>query len=111
MNNKPNNKPIYLDDLRNPSTQSDWVIIRTSADAVGYVRKFGCPDMISFDHDLGGDDTTMVFLKWLIDYDLDSNGKIIPEDFSYTIHSSNPCGRENIDGLLQSYLNFKKKWT
>lgn len=64
--------------------------------------------MISFDHDLGDDDTAMIFVKWLIDYDLDNNGKIIPENFSYNVHSANPVGKENIEGLLQSYLNFKK---
>jgi hypothetical protein len=51
----------------------------------------------------------MIFLKWLIDWDITNDGKIIPEDFLWNIHSANPVGTKNIDGLLQNYINFKKK--
>ena len=100
---------IYLDDIRTPENEAEWVILRTSGEAIHYVRKNGCPSFWSFDHDLGGDDTTMVFLKWLVDYDIDSNGKIIPEDFQYNVHSANPVGVKNIDGLLKNYLNFRNQ--
>ena len=95
-------KKLFIDDERFPVT-NDFVIVRNSADAIAYVEKFGCPNFISFDHDLGGDDTAMVFVKWLIEKDLDDN--VIPSDFGYYIHSQNPIGRQNIDGLLRSYLN------
>lgn len=100
---------MYLDDIRNPKTPGPWIVLRTSQEAIDYVKEFGMPSIASFDHDLGGDDTVMLFLKWLIDFDLDNNGAIIPDDFIYNIHSANPQGRDNIDGLLKSYLNFKKK--
>jgi len=99
---------MFLDDIRDPSTSGDWIVLRTSDEAKHYVRQNGCPSFWSFDHDLGGEDTTMVFLKWLVDYDIDSKGKIIPEDFSYTIHSANPVGVKNIDGLLKNYLEFRE---
>ena len=51
--------------------------------------------------------TSMVFLKWLIDYDIDNKGQIIPSDFSWTIHSANPVGKYNIDSLLKAYMKFK----
>ena len=95
-------KKLFIDDERFPVT-NDFVIARNSADAIAYVEKFGCPNFISFDHDLGGGDTAMVFVKWLIEKDLDY--QVIPSDFDYYIHSQNPIGRQNIDGLLRSYLN------
>lgn len=99
---------IYLDDLRTPkTTDKDWVILRSSAEIIEYVKKNGMPSFISFDHDLGGDDTAMVFIKWVIEYDLDNDGKIIPADFSWFVHSANPVGAGNIEGLLSSYMGAK----
>jgi hypothetical protein len=100
---------MYLDDIRNPKTTGPWIVLRTSQEAIDYVKEFGMPSEASFDHDLGGDDTVMIFLKWLIDYDLDNNGAVIPTDFSWMTHSSNPNGKDNIDGLLKSFLNFRQK--
>ena len=99
---------MYLDDLRNPPPIKEWLILRSSAEAIEYVQDHGMPEYCSFDHDLGGDDTTMVFLKWLVDFDMDNDGKIIPENFTYDVHSANPVGVKNISGLLQNYLDFKK---
>lgn len=96
---------IFLDDLR-PAPEG-YVLLKSSQEAIDYVKQNGCSYHFSFDHDLGEDDTTMVFLKWLINEDLDNSGSIIPEDFTYIIHSANPVGRENIDSLLISYLKFK----
>jgi hypothetical protein len=99
---------IYLDDIRFPkTTDKDWVILRSSAEAIDYVQQHGLTSFVSLDHDLGGDDTTMIFLKWLIEYDLDNDGKIIPADFSWFIHSANTVGSANMDGLLTSYMKTK----
>jgi hypothetical protein len=97
---------IFLDDLRN----SDYVgntslhTIRTSQEAINYVKAHGCPQFISFDHDLGDDDTAMKFVKWLVDYDMDNNRQIIPSDFEFYVHSANPVGKANIESYLNSYL-------
>ena len=98
---------LYIDDIRNPKTDGNWIILRTSHDAIEYVKKYGLPDYMSLDHDLGGDDTVMIFLKWLIEYDLDNNGEIIKNNLEWNIHSANNVGVENIQGLLQSYFNHK----
>jgi hypothetical protein len=98
---------LYLDDLREPPGDREWMIVRSSKDAINYVVNHGAPEYISFDHDLGGDDTAMIFLKWLIEYDLDNNGGIIPPLFAYTVHSANPVGKKNIYGLLDGYLSIK----
>lgn len=102
-------RPIYLDDLRYPKTDEDWIVLRTSQEAVNFVKTNGMVDFISFDHDLGGDDTAIVFIKWLIDYDIDNDSKIIPSNFTWNVHSANPVGAKNIDGMLTSYMKFKSQ--
>lgn len=46
----------------------------------------------------------MAVVKRLTEMDLDADGRVIPEDFAFSAHSANPVGRENITGLLHSYL-------
>lgn len=96
---------LFIDDDRLPPDDGQlWYIVRSSNAAIEYCIRFGCPNYISFDHDLGGDDTSMIFVKWMIETDLDSMGGFIPKDFSYYTHSQNVNGRDNINGLLESYL-------
>lgn len=97
---------LYLDDLRTP-TASDFIIVRSSNEAISYVQENGCPEFISFDHDLGGDDTAMNFVKWLVNNDLDNDGKTIPSNFTFQVHSANPVGAQNILAYLTSYLSQK----
>jgi hypothetical protein len=101
-------KFLFIDDLRSPPDNVNWDVVRSSDEAKHYVMCNGCPEMISFDHDLGLNDTTMVFLHWLIDEDIQQHQKLIPEKFEYVIHSANPPGRENLESLLKSYLLYRK---
>lgn len=89
---------MFIDDVRNPS-EEDWVVVRSSNEALEYVQSNGMPSFISFDHDLGGDDTTMVFLRKLVD--LVWNGDDLPPD--YTVHSANPVGSKNIVSFMESW--------
>ena len=100
---------LYLDDIRIP-TSSGFAVVRSYDDAVHFMRTRGCPDHISFDHDLGEADqhTGLDVAKWMIERDMNDSGKFIPADFTYTVHSANPPGAANIDGLLKSYLHHKK---
>ena len=93
---------LFIDDERFPVTD-DWVILRSSQQAINYVRINGCPGEISFDHDLGGEDTSMVFLHWLVNFVLEG-GTIFPSDFKYSVHSQNPIGKKNIEGLLDCFI-------
>ena len=93
---------LYIDDIRYPKTKG-WVIVRTSADAIQYLKNTGCPDFISFDHDLGGDDTAMKVVKWMVENDLNNPG-FIPLDFKFNVHSANPVGAVNIEGYLNAYM-------
>ena len=93
---------LFIDDERFP-VDSSFVVVRSSAEAMDWVKANGIPQHICFDHDLGGDDTSMVFLKQLSEWMMD-NWKTFPEGFSYGIHSQNPVGRENIKGWMTNML-------
>lgn len=95
---------LYIDDERNPKTNHNWVVVRTSEEAIEYLTRYGCPTYISFDHDLGGDDTSMIIVKWLIEMDIGMSNEFIPENFEFNVHSANPVGAKNIEGYLNSYL-------
>ena len=98
---------LYIDDERFPKTKKDWDIVRTSDEAINYITQNGCPSYISFDHDLGGDDTAMAVVKWLVEKDLDCKG-FIPLDFEFNVHSANPVGAANIKGYLNAYLRTRE---
>jgi len=92
---------LFIDDERDP-VHSD-IIARSSTEAIEIIKKWGWPDHISFDHDLGGDDTSMVIVRWIVDRCLDE-GIALP--FSWSVHSQNPIGVANIDGALESYCRY-----
>lgn len=97
-----NSYKLFIDDERFPITD-DWVIVRTSAEAVYYVMTNGFPMEISFDHDLGGDDTSMVFIHSIIG-SLIQGDLTIPRGFKYSVHSQNPVGVANIKGLMDNVI-------
>ncbi len=98
---------LFIDDIRAPIAE-DWLVARTSSEALGLMANRGCPIEISFDHDLGGDDTAMVVVKRMIELDIDAKGGFIPPAFTFAVHSANPVGRDNILGLLGQYLAYRK---
>jgi hypothetical protein len=95
-------KKLYLDDIRNPTTDG-WKIVRSYNDFVKWIETNGIPDLISFDHDLGETDEKTGYdcAKWLCEYCWD-NGLPIPE---YNVHSANPVGRDNILHLLKNFVS------
>lgn len=98
---------LFIDDERfPPSNGQTWHVVRSTAEAIEYVSKKGVPDLISFDHDLGGEDTAIKFVHWLIDRDLERPG-FIGRNFRFIIHSQNPVGASNIEKLLSGYLRFR----
>lgn len=108
---------LFIDDIRDPNwsecvasgvdQSKPWVIARSSREAIMLVEEHGMPNAIAFDHDLGyhfndpkmGIDTTIIFLRWLTEHFWDGT-QVIP---SYTIHSSNGPGRENIRSIMESW--------
>lgn len=101
---------LFLDDIRHPS--DDQINfqrqlghpLRTAASterAKDLVKVLGMPTHMMLDHDLGGDDTVMRFLSWLAyEYALTSEISSIP---TYSIHSDNPVGRQNIQSFMTSW--------
>ena len=93
---------LFIDDERFPVT-NDWVIVRSSKEAIDRVLAHGMPSEISFDHDLGGNDTSRVFIVWMVDALLDEQ-IAIPEGFGFHVHSQNPVGAEWIWHTMQGIL-------
>ena len=100
---------LYIDDIRTPKGVFDK-ITRSSVESIQYMETYGCPEYISFDHDLGGDDTAMIIVKYMVEKDLDTLGEFIPKNFTWNVHSANTIGSANINGYLKSYINNKTKF-
>jgi len=110
---------IFLDDERDPeavigpvwnhTSLPDCLICRTAFDAKRVVLEAqGKLRHVYFDHDLGdGLETGMDFAKWLVEKDMDANGEFLPSEFTFSVHSQNPAGRDNIKSLMTSYLAAK----
>jgi hypothetical protein len=121
---------LFLDDIRDVDYVNDgreYTLARSFHEAQKLILEHeNLPAHIAFDHDLGWDTLQPLegsfliaaplegkelpsgydFAKWLTELDMD---KIIdiPENFSWSIHSSNPVGSANINGILTSYLKQK----
>ncbi|WCM41597.1 hypothetical protein MG290_11655 [Flavobacterium sp. CBA20B-1] len=93
-------KKLYLDDLR--PIPEGFIGVRSYTEFVDYITQNGLPDFISFDHDLGLEESGFDCAKWLVNYCLD-NRKKMPD---FIVHSQNPVGKQNIKSLLN---NFRKK--
>lgn len=98
---------LFIDDIRFPA-DPEWVIARNSVEAIDYITCWGMPDEISFDHDLGGDDTAMNVVKFIIDAVLDNKVKL-PDRFKFRVHSANPVGAKNIQETLNGFLDFMEE--
>jgi hypothetical protein len=95
---------LFIDDERFPPNDgTEWIVVRSSAEAKNFVKKFGIPDFISFDHDLGGEDTSIVFINWLTD-ELIEGRLQFPTEFQYYVHSQNPVGVKNIESKMNQLL-------
>jgi len=90
---------LWIDDIREAPT--GWFVARDSHGAIeflsdvkaGYV--LGVFEEVSFDHDLGGEDTTRRVMTWMIEND------IWPR--RVFIHTANPVGRQWLLGTARRY--------
>jgi len=107
-------KYLFLDDERSPKDvtwvkidrSATWHIVRSYEEARKWVLQNGFPDVISFDHDLGNGPTGYDFAKWLVEYDMNTDS--MPGDFTFTVHSMNPVGADNIKRYFNNYLRLVK---
>lgn len=94
---------LFIDDERMPVREDEWFIARDVNDAVFLVLKYGVPNYISFDHDLGNGANGTQFVTWLINHMLDEELKF-PKDFDYYVHSQNPIGAANIRAKMDAAI-------
>jgi hypothetical protein len=94
---------LFLDDERYPPDNSGgWLIFRNSDEALAYIQKYGLPNFMSLDHDLGENQKTGYdFIKELINYCIENN---LFFDCGYYVHSQNPVGKVNIEKYIENYL-------
>ena len=103
---------LFVDDERDPKfletrglrTFPNWEIARTQYEAEGIIHSCGLPAFISFDHDFGPEEAGNGhdLAKWLVEMALD--GAFDLTELEYQVHSMNPIGKRNIEGVLESYL-------
>ena len=87
-----------------------WVICRNMNEVFLAVGNMGMPSYISFDHDLGYEESTRYEIaKMLVDWDMNDSFYTIPESFGFYVHSKNPIGKTNIESYLDNYLKFRDK--
>jgi len=92
---------VWIDDIRVPPGD-EWIWLKSSEEALNWMKKRRASgeslgDVMSFDHDLGGDDTTRPLVMWMCE-----NG-VFPA--SALVHSSNSVGSEWLVGMLLRYGN------
>lgn len=98
---------LFLDDERYPTNPND-IIVRNFDDARWIVENLGVPSHICFDHDLGHKKLTgMDFAKWFVSYVMDNGYDPVEFGalFSFSVHSQNPVGAENIRSYMQQFLD------
>ena len=97
---------IYLDDLREKPGYYDRQF-RDYDSFVNYIMTIGYTVAnchISFDHDLGEGKNGYDCAKWLVNWCME-HGYGVP---TYTIHSANPVGSENIKSVFDTYYKVKE---
>ena len=96
-------KKLFLDDMRSPF-DTGYDVVRSVEEAIDYVNRYGCPDLIAFDYHLGFGRNVLPFVHYLVNEDISKNGKLIPKDFTYTVHSNDPRAKGRIWDVLGVYL-------
>ncbi|MDX1718686.1 MAG: cyclic-phosphate processing receiver domain-containing protein [Salegentibacter mishustinae] len=107
---------LFLDDIRTPemvydrTEAKDFIVVRNYADFVKYIKQNGLPDFISFDNDLGLDESGEIApdgytaVKWLV-----YESGLDLRELQFKVHSANPVAAEQIRGLLSNYIRFLKE--
>lgn len=90
---------IWLDDIRPCPEGHVWAL--DYDDFVYLVVKYGLPEHVNLDHDLGHDwKTGYAACKFMVEYHMKHPETPWP---TWSIHSANPVGSENMRGLLENY--------
>lgn len=108
---------LFLDDERVPTLtgneqKCDCIfVVRNVLDAKKIFQMMENKNtawLVSFDHDLGEDkETGYDFAKFLVEYDMDHEDNLF-DRLIWQVHSQNPIGASNINGLLENYISHMK---
>lgn len=89
---------IWVDDIRTPPDDG-WLWAKSSFFAIAFViaakSKGTTIELVSLDHDLGGDDTTRPIVLWFCEHDF--------WPVKTVVHSANPVGVEWLEGMIERY--------
>jgi len=109
-------KKLFLDDLRTvemvygDSKAAEFHVVRSYDAFIDYIKTNGLPDFISFDNDLGLDESGAIApdgyaaAKWLV-----YESGLDLRNLRFRIHSANPVAAEQIKGLLTNYIRYLTK--
>lgn len=125
---------LFLDDIRMPAQAANymhpdiavlygtkvWDIVRNYKQFVKHIKRFGIPEIASFDHDLAQihyevssrkesfkyyPETGFDCMKWMVDHIIDNN----LEPPQVIVHSMNAVGAENIQRYFNNFIK-QYKW-
>lgn len=99
--------PQYLPLFEHYRDFQKVIMVNSGITAIQLMEQYGCPDVISFDNDLGQQIEGYHIAKWIVNKDIDTNQKFIPQGFTYVIHSQNPIAAKRIKSLLDQYLEVR----
>lgn len=89
---------IWVDDIRTPP-DSTWYWVKSSEAAITVLETYWMVsrtiEVMSLDHDLGGDDTTRPIVLWCCENDF--------WPVEVVVHSANPVGIEWLEGMISRY--------
>ncbi|MBY0227710.1 MAG: hypothetical protein K2W96_00380 [Gemmataceae bacterium] len=91
---------LYLDDVRDMPPGFDHCA-RTAAEALDLLRT-GRVAFLSFDHDLGTEETGYTVASWIERAAFDGT---LPR-LGWAVHSANPVGRANIEAAMRNADRF-----
>jgi hypothetical protein len=94
------------DELPARKVPEGWVGAKSSSEAIAIVQEKGPPEWMDLDHDLGGSDTVLVFLRWL----RENHFNDIPR--GCRVHSQNPIGADAIRHFMHDWkreIEFQQK--
>lgn len=106
---------LFLDDLRVPEQifpvqeAGDFIVVRSCQDFVDHIQRHGLPAFISFDNDLGADETGQILpdgyaaAKWLV-----YESGLDLRHLKFHVHSANPVASVSIRALLDNYIRFQQ---
>jgi hypothetical protein len=98
---------MFIDDERFPPNDNNpWIVCRTLSEVKNCIAEHGYPIHISFDHDLGEHEPTgMDIAHFLVTTDMDAAW--MTSEFTFYVHSQNPIGAANIQGLIDAYVRHR----